>query len=54
MKEETKRFYEFTFEQLKEKLNLEGEFEAYSNKDDRGHETSTLKIITKETKQKSE
>ena len=50
MKEQTKRFYDFTFEQLKEKLKLKGSFEAYNTKDSKGKDSHTLKIITIETK----
>ena len=48
-KEETKRYYKFTFEDLKKLLKLEGEFEAYGTKDENGKECSGLKIITRET-----
>ena len=52
MKEQTKRFYDFTFEQLKEALKLKGDFQAYNIKDDKGKDTSTLKIITVEVEEK--
>ena len=48
MKKETKRFYDFTFEQLVKALELKGEFVSFGTKDDRGKDTSTLKIITVE------
>jgi len=51
MKEETKRFYEFTFEQLVAALKLKGNFLTYDNSDSDGAKTSVLKIITVETKE---
>ena len=52
MKEELKRFYEFTFEQLTKTLKLEGNFVTFQTKDKDGAETSVLKIITIETSEK--
>ena len=46
MRKETKRFYDFTFEQLTKALKLEGKFVAYGTKDDKGKETQNIKIIT--------
>ena len=46
IKKETKRFYEFDFEQLVKALELKGEFVAFDTKDNKGKDTSTLKIIT--------
>ncbi len=46
MKKETKRFYDFTFEQLVKSLELKGSFVSFGTKDDKGKETSTLKLIT--------
>jgi hypothetical protein len=51
MKKETKRIYKFTFEQLKAALNIEGEFQVYVTKDDKGKESKDLTIITLETKE---
>jgi len=51
-KEETKRHYKFTFQDLKKLLKLDGDFEAYGTKDDKGKEGSELKIITRETTDK--
>ena len=48
MKKETKRFYDFTFEQLVKALELKGNFVSFGTKDDKGKDTSALKIITVE------
>ena len=50
MKEITTRFYDFTFEQLKEMLKLKGDFKAYQAIDAQGKDVSTLTIMTTETK----
>ena len=50
MKEITTRFYDFTFEQLKELLKLKGDFKAYQAIDAQGKDVSTLTIMTTETK----
>ncbi len=46
MKKETKRFYEFTFEQLIKMLKLEGGFVTFDVLDKDGVQTGLLKIIT--------
>ena len=46
MKKETKRFYEFTFEQLTEALKLEGEFVTFDILDTDNQQTGLLKVIT--------
>ena len=52
MKEETKRFYKFTFDELKQKLKIKGDKPlSFSDKDDRGKDSDTLTIITVETKE---
>ncbi len=53
-KEETKRYYKFSFKDLKKLLKLDGDFEAYGTKDNRGEEISELKIITRETDEPKE
>ena len=50
MKEITTRYYDFTFEQLKEMLKLEGDFKAYQTKDVQGQESPNITIMTTETK----
>ena len=50
--EETKRHYKFTFDEIKKLLNLDGDFAAFGTKDDRGKESSELKIITIESTDK--
>ena len=46
MKKETKRFYEFTFEQLIEMLKLKGKFVTFDVLDGDGVQTGLLKVIT--------
>ena len=52
MKEETKRFYDFTLEEAKEKLGVEGKIIFVSTKDEKGREGNEVHIITIETKEK--
>ena len=52
MKKETKRFYEFTFEQLIEMLKLKGKFVTFDILDKDNVQTGLLKIITVETEEK--
>ncbi len=53
-KEETKRFYEFEFEQLTELLKLEGRFLDFGILDEDNVKSGLLKIITVVTEEKDD
>ena len=53
-KEETKRFYEFEFEQLTKLLKLEGRFLDFGILDEDGVKSGLLKIITVVTEEKDD
>ena len=51
MKEETKRFYDFTLEDAKQKLGIKGKIIFVSTKDEKGQDGDKVHIITIETKE---
>ena len=51
MKEEVKRFYDFPFDVIEEKLELKGNIIVVTTKDEKGNESKTIRIITAETKE---
>ncbi len=53
-KEETKRFYEFEFEQLTKLLKLEGRFLDFGILDEDNVKSGLLKIITVVTEEKDD
>ncbi len=53
-KEETKRFYEFKFEQLTKLLKLEGRFLDFGILDEDNVKSGLLKIITVVTEEKDD